>query len=415
MKIYLLSLLCLILAIILFQPKQNVCCTGLQDWLGSNSTARAILRLPHTPDFPNTFDNTNSTITLSENIKDGYVFSLPVAPSELPSSLPNVAPEESITNNLEAENTAQTSNSDIISIPDNLSILDGNTNINTDTQIPLQLPNTSNQLNTSNKIQKNTSNLFQQPLNIILFIALIVFVASFLQGATGLVFAMLMMPLLLWTGYSLAEASMFTALITFITTSITVFRVKETINWELIWPEMYLRIAAMAVGIFLLAILTMLDSAFISQVIGLLLLGSVLLQLTVKSAWPAWVTSASDGLLQGMVGFGGPAIFLWLKTKSTSHKDNRAFLTATFWTLLPIQLILLLGSFGESLFKVSTEALLLLPLALVGLAVGLWYSSYSNRKGSWALWNDQNFGFPLQGLLIIVAVLSLMAPYIGLV
>ncbi len=393
MKHYVLGLLCLIVAVFVIQhlqPERNNCCLGLKNWFAPKPELG--LELSETP------DNTNRT-------SSGYVFSLALEQSDIKSTLPDVAPNAPEINKSELPSIGTKTVSDsIISTSTDLNIL-------------------SNQAKPVIEETSFLSKLFSKSN---LVTALILFTASFFQGASGFAFAVLMMPLLVWSGFSLAEASMFTAVNALFITSFMVSKLRNHIKWSILLPTMLLRIGTMAVGILLLSILNTLDRALIRQILGLLLLVIVAIQIfnqiqasqknkkqekeqadtSVKLApyW-SWLAFGSGGFLGGMVGFGGPAVALWVVAQNWSSKASRSFLTASYWSILPIQIILLLTTFGKPIADTGIQALYFLPIVLVGVFLGIIVGNKFDKA---------RLRYLVQALLLVTGLASLLAPYLGL-
>lgn len=391
-----LSLICLIAAIFVLQPKQDICCQGLQQWLATSPMARANLRLPTT----SPLQNAVTTDTTEENKAKGYVFSLVVGPSTTQSTLPDEATEP---NENPSNPVNQEANTTIINTTEDLNLL-------------------PEQSQLSKKDPPIISKIFSQTN---LVIALGLFVASFLQGASSFAFALLMIPLLVWNGFSLAEASIFTAINALAITSFMTFRLREYIKWDALWSPMFLRIGTMAVGIFLLALLTTLKKTLILQILGALLLAIVIIyifvQVTVRRLARAnslsnetlnpaphwsWLAFGTDGLFKGMIGFSGQIDALWVTFQNWSNKESRAFVAASYWYILPVQIILLFSTFGKALVQPSIQALYFLPIALVSGVLGFFFGKR---------WNETQLYYLVQFLLILIGIVSMLAPYLRII
>jgi len=351
--------------------------------------ARATLQLPTT----SSLQNTNP----EENKAKGYVFSLPVGPSTTQSALPNEATEP---NENPSNPVNQEANTTIINTTEDLNLL-------------------PEQSKLSDKDPPIISKIFSQTN---LVIALALFVASFLQGASSFAFALLMIPLLVWNGFSLAEASMFTAINALAITSFMAFRLREYIKWEALWSPMFLRVGTMAVGVFLLALLTTLDKTLILQVLGALLLAIVIIYIFVQvkvsranslsdaapnlAPYWSWLAFGTDSLFKGMIGFSGQIDALWVTFQNWSNKESRAFVAASYWCILPVQIILLFSTFGKALVQPSIQTLYFLPIALVSGILGFFFGKR---------WNETQLYYFVQFLLILTGIVSMLAPYLRII
>lgn len=215
---------------------------------------------------------------------------------------------------------------------------------------------------------------------------MVIFLASFMQGAAGFAFALLAVPFLVWTGYSLAEASMLTAINALVIVTLAAYRFRKHLEWSFLWPTIILRIFTISLGIFCLTQLNQLDKHLIRQLLGLLLLLTIILQVTIKPKarealnpiwW--WLAFGSAGFLMGLVGFGGPPSVLWVMAHNWSNLKSRALLTGIYWTGLPIQITLLFFSFGNDLYLTTILAFSFIPIALLGIICGLWLGDKLNK------------------------------------
>ncbi len=242
--------------------------------------------------------------------------------------------------------------------------------------------------------------------------ALIFLLAGFMQGAAGFSFAVLSIPLLVWNGFSLAEASMLMAVNGFAVSSVMVFRLRQHMKWRILVPTFFLRIFTVALGIFLLTMINNLDRTLIRQLLGLLLIVIVVIQVIVQpkarevlhSLW-WWLAFGVGGMMTGMVGFGGPPAVLWVMAHNWPPLESRALLSAFFWSVVPIQVILLLLSFGQPMFETAQYALYFTPIAIAAILLGIWWGNKLDKE------KLRRVG---QGLLLLTGVSSLLAPLLGL-
>ncbi len=243
------------------------------------------------------------------------------------------------------------------------------------------------------------------------FIALasIFFFASFIQGAAGFSFGLLIIPLLVWADFSLAEASFITSINAFVLSSIMVYRLRKHVKWRFLGPTILLRLVTVSIGVLLLSKLNNLDKTLIRQLLGALLLLIVMIQLSIKPkvkeklhpAW-WWLAFGSSGFFAGLVGFGGPPTVLWIMTQNWSNNETRAVLAALYWSILPLQLALLLFAFGQPLFMVSRQALGFVPVAVLGVFMGI---VLGNKLAKHKLRQLAYF------ILLVTALMSLLAPF----
>ncbi len=243
-----------------------------------------------------------------------------------------------------------------------------------------------------------------------LALASIFFVASFIQGAAGFSFGLLIIPLLVWADFSLAEASFITSINAFVLSSIMVYRLRKHVKWRFLGPTILLRLVTVTVGVLLLSKLNTLDKTLIRQLLGALLLIVVTVQLSIKPkvkeqlhpAW-WWLAFGSSGFFAGLVGFGGPPTVLWIMTQNWTNSETRAVLAALYWSILPLQLALLLATFGQPLLLASRQAFGFVPVAVLGVFLGI---VLGNRLEKNRLRQLAYF------ILMVTALASLAAPFL---
>jgi len=239
---------------------------------------------------------------------------------------------------------------------------------------------------------------------------IILLLSSMIHSASGFGFALFMMPLLVWNGFSLAQASIFTATSGFVLSCLMVYQLREHVQWKLLWPTLIPRVGGLMIGIFILTFLNSLDKALIRQFLGAALLLTVIIQIAVNvkprdhvhRGW-FWGALGSGGILNGLVGFGGPPVVLWVMAHNWSKQQIRAFLAAIYWTIIPVQIILLLVTFGQPLVQFSLQAVIYIPLVVIGVLAGVWLGGFLNKA------RLRRF---VQVLLILTAVWSIVAPYV---
>lgn len=94
---------------------------------------------------------------------------------------------------------------------------------------------------------------------------------------------------------------------------------------------------------------------------------------------------------------------LWVLAHNWSNLQIRALLAASYWTIVPIQIVLLLMTFGEPLAQFSFQALFFIPLVALGVLTGVWLGGFMNKA------KLRRF---VQVLLLLTAIWSLVAPYV---
>jgi len=138
-------------------------------------------------------------------------------------------------------------------------------------------------------------------------------VSAFIQGAAGFGYAMVMMPVLLWLDFSLADAIILSAVTSVVQVSLGCFQLRKYLRWGIALKALVVRTAGIPIGLWILGRLELLSSSQIKQIIGLILLVVILLQLSLKikprdHLHPIWGVLAfvGSGIMQGVSGIGGP-------------------------------------------------------------------------------------------------------------
>jgi len=372
--VFYLAIFCLVAVIIIVQPKTIECCADFQASLPSISGL--------------TNSNAKSTTIEQQNFEQGYVFSFPINNSDLESALP----EQDLTSSTQ-DGVLEDVSSDttIISTPTTINLL---------------------KTKTAELLETNTSESFSQRNILSLSTIIILLASSIMQGASGFAFSLLMMPLLVWNGFSLVEANIFTATNGFVLCTFMVYKLRREVMWKVLWPTYVPRIGGMVIGIVLLTYLNGLDKVLIRQILGMVLLITVVIQLVVKvksrtslhRGW-WWLAFGSSGLLGGMVGFGGPPVVLWVMAHNWSNLQSRALMAALYWSIVPVQIFLLIFTFGKPIAQFSLQALYFVPVVVAGVFMGILLGNLLNKA------RLRKF---VQVLLLLTAITMLIAPYVGL-
>jgi hypothetical protein len=240
-------------------------------------------------------------------------------------------------------------------------------------------------------------------------LALVLIVGSVLQGAVGFAAGLLGIPLLLWLDWSLAESQVIVITSTAVQNSWGLYRYRNTLDKQEILFPAFLRLAFIPLGIFCLRGLQQLPPDQIKQFVGgvLLLITFGLLkfhpraQNSVPRIW-TWTIFPLSGLMQGMLGMGGPAMVLWVQMHDWSTQRSRAFLFAIYLISLPFSLTFLYASFGREILTALLTTLTMLPLVIAATGAGLWLGTRIGRRRMRRL---------TMWILLLIALINLSAPY----
>jgi len=241
--------------------------------------------------------------------------------------------------------------------------------------------------------------------------AVILFFSSMTQAMIGFAFNLIAIPLLIWTGFALAEAVVLTSIPIFVQLMTNAWKLREAIVWKDVIPAASIRYITLPIGIGLLYVINHLDTAYIKQLVGVMLLLILATQLFITFkpreqlhfVWSILAFGLS-GIMLGMLGMGGPPIVLWLMAHHWEPKRTRAFITTVFLFASPVQIILLYGKFGEELSHAFIWGIAATPIviisALIGVRIGNNFDKVRLKKA-------------VMFFLFLTAVISIISPYLS--
>ncbi len=410
-RIYLLSLLCLILAIVILEPQhlesRQYTYNNFANFANSTSSRVPQLQLP--PD----------SLNLDQSLDDaqgGYVFSLTVNPSNLQNDLQSALTDKSSESSVQPQSNSANDNDNK---QDNIISLSNEITISKSPQNRALGP--LGELSSLTAIQ-------------LVILTLGILAASIVQGLFGYAFSLTAIPLIFnIVNYSLVEAILFVSLLALILKSnllcynAFIYRVyrgyraskhQYDLSLEIVWPAMFLRIAGLLVGLFLLAIAVQFQPPSLIQIItGLVLILTIIQFVLLISTWQIvstkwlWLSSVISELLRGATGLGA-AFPYWLNLNDLndeSYLEKRSLINASLWAILPIQIILLFGMYGQNLLPIVGQAFIFLPIGLVGLWLGVWCSNKLSRN----IKTIKTLEITIHFLILLVTLALLLWPLIN--
>lgn len=248
------------------------------------------------------------------------------------------------------------------------------------------------------------------PVDTIIVIAA-VFVAAFIQGAAGFGYAMVMMPVLLWLDYSLADAIILSAVTSVVQVGLGCFQLREYLRWGLALKALVIRSAGIPIGLWLLAQLELLSTSQIKQIIGIILLVVILLQLSLRikprdHLHPFWgiLAFVGSGIMQGVSSIGGPLTVLWVMAQTWSNQVSRGFILHLLLLTLPIHLGLLYFTYGKEMLPPVIQSMWLLPVVVIGTYVGVVAGNQISKS---------RLRTVTYGLLLLLAISSVLSPFLS--
>ena len=198
-------------------------------------------------------------------------------------------------------------------------------------------------------------------------------------------------PLLVWVGAPLSVAVATMSICSFSQSLLASVALRKSIRWkEVLWAN-GLRWLFMPLGVWMLLHIETLSREQIKQIIGGVLLAVLLtrvcLRVTPRNSihplW-GWFAFSTSGILNGMVGMGGPPLVLWLMAHGWSTREFRAFTQTVFTLGIPFQLTVLawmspvpiLGDMGWAVLYIP----LVLGTGLLGVRLGNLFSKDLLRR-----------------------------------
>jgi uncharacterized membrane protein YfcA len=243
-----------------------------------------------------------------------------------------------------------------------------------------------------------------------LILAAVLCFGIFVQSAAGFAAGLLIVPALLWVGFSIPEAQISLLVATIPQNIWGVYRFRHQIDRRRIAGPAVLRLLCLPLGMAALVSLEQLPSTVLRQIVrGVLLVVTSLIavyrpQPRTHLHW-AWglIAFSTSGLLQGLVGMGGPAMVLWVQAHDWDTKKTRGFLFAMYLISLGPAILSLAWFFGGRIISPGLTAVVLIPLLL-------WITSLGLRAGTW-LGRERLRRLTL-ALLMLMGLAGVMTPWL---
>ncbi len=241
-------------------------------------------------------------------------------------------------------------------------------------------------------------------------IVLILCFGIFVQSAAGFAAGLLIVPTLLWCGFTIPAAQSALLVATIPQNAWGVWSLRASIEpRKLLWPAVG-RITMLPVGVAILYSMETLPTQTIRQIVGGIVLAATLAiawfnptpKPTLHPVW-AWLAFPISGFLQGIVGMGGPVMVFWVQAHDWDTKRTRGFLFGMYLISIVPGLAILYYAFGDRIIAPGSLAALSIP--------ALWASSvFGLRLGTW-LGRDRLRIVTLV-LLLLLGVSGLAAPWL---
>lgn len=257
-------------------------------------------------------------------------------------------------------------------------------------------------------MQVGLNNILELPF---VWLVAVLSIGIFVQSAAGFAAGLLIIPAMLWGGFSIpeAQASLIVATIPQNTWGVWSFRDAAEPR-RLIWPGAA-RLLFLPVGIASLTWLESFSVVTLRQMVGVMVLIATLVTIGVRPTprqyvhpgW-GWLAFPLSGFFQGLVGMGGPPMVLWVQAHDWDTRQSRVFLFAMYLiSIIPALLVLFLF-FGDRIVPVSLGTIAIIPWLLVVTWLGL--------KAGTAL-GQERLRRVTYGLLLLTGGAGIAAPWIG--
>jgi uncharacterized protein len=227
-------------------------------------------------------------------------------------------------------------------------------------------------------------------------LTLILCVGIFIQSAAGFAAGLLIVPAMLWCGYSIPEAQTSLLVATIPQNLWGAWSLRDSMSkHSLVWPGVG-RLVFLPIGVVTLQGMETFSIMTIRQVVGGVVLAMTLAIIwfhpkprpQIHRAW-SWIVFPLSGFLQGLVGMGGPAMVFWVQAHDWDTRRSRVFLFVMYSVSLVPALAILYWVFGDRIIQPGLVATFLIPIlwvvTLAGLKFGTWLGQQRLRRVTLAL------------------------------
>jgi uncharacterized membrane protein YfcA len=242
-------------------------------------------------------------------------------------------------------------------------------------------------------------------------LALILCLGIFVQAAAGFGGGLLIVPTLLWLGFTIPAAQCSLLVATIPQNIWGVWTLRDSIPIERVILPGITRIVFLPLGVGVLWTMESLPVDTIRQIVGGVVLLATISIMVIRpkpreSISPIWgmIAFPLSGFFQGLVGMGGPPIVFWIQAHDWDGRQMRGFLFAMFLISIGPAIALLYVVFGDRIVGPGLIAVATFPFLLVATHFGM-------RFGDW-LGRDRLRRVTLW-LLILMGLSGLVAPLLS--
>ncbi|NLD44841.1 MAG: sulfite exporter TauE/SafE family protein [Chloroflexi bacterium] len=193
--------------------------------------------------------------------------------------------------------------------------------------------------------------------------------SGFVSGLTGFGSGLILMGTLV-TVMPVQQATVVGAVLAVVLAAVNLWSVRHDLPWPELWPTLLTGVPAVAVGVWLLRVLS--DDVLKIGVVTIILAGVVTVLWTPKgrrfgARWLNLVAGAASGVFNGALGTGGPPLVLFALLRGWEKECCKAYYSALFLLMGAFRLVLLVSQGLASREALEQGVLILVPV------VGAWY------------------------------------------
>lgn len=233
----------------------------------------------------------------------------------------------------------------------------------------------------------------------------------FVQAAAGFAGGLVIVPLLLWAGYSIPEAQTSLLVATIPQNLWGVISFRDSLDKKRLVGPGAARLLFLPAGVLTLQWMESFSMVTLRQVVGAAVLMATLTTMLFRprprdQVDPIWgfLVFPLSGFLQGLVGMGGPPMVLWVQAHDWDTRRMRGFLFSMYLISLAPGIAVLIWFFGARVIPPALIAAAAIPVLLlvtwVGLQVGTALGAQRLRRITMAL-------------LLLMGVAGLAAPWLS--
>lgn len=243
----------------------------------------------------------------------------------------------------------------------------------------------------------------------IVWLIAVLSVGIFVQSAAGFAAGLLIVPSMLWGGFSIPEAQASLIIATIPQNLWGVWSFRDAAEpRRLLWPGLT-RLTFLPIGVASLAYLETFSEVHLRQMVGTMVLVATMVMLWLRPVprehvhrgW-GFVAFPLSGYFQGLVGIGGPPMVLWVQAHDWDTRQSRVFLFSMYLISIVPALCVLLAFFGQRIVPVSIVTLASIPWLLavtwIGLKLGTAMGTVRLRRVTY-------------GLLLLTGAAGVAAPW----